>query len=104
MRRIVRAARPSPSKTLQAAATNGQESRHAMARWGSMLSQRPSTLTQVAERAGVSLTTASKVINNTGRISEQTRARVLAAARELRFVPNPHARSLHTGRTSIVGA
>jgi LacI family transcriptional regulator len=50
------------------------------------------------------LTTASKVINNTGRISEETRQRVLAAADELRFVPNPHARSLHTGRTSIVGA
>lgn len=69
-----------------------------------MLGPRPSTLTQVAQRAGVSLTTASKVINNTGRISEETRERVLAAARELRFVPNPHARSLHTGRTSIVGA
>ena len=69
-----------------------------------MLGQRPSTLTQVARRAGVSLTTASKVINNTGRISDETRQRVLAAADELRFVPNPHARSLHTGRTSIVGA
>jgi len=50
------------------------------------------------------VTTASKVINNTGRISDETRQRVLAAADELRFVPNPHARSLHTGRTSIVGA
>ncbi len=69
-----------------------------------MPGQRPSTLVQVARRAGVSLTTASKVINSTGRISAETRARVLDAARELRFVPNPHARSLHTGRTSIVGA
>ncbi|NUR60674.1 MAG: LacI family DNA-binding transcriptional regulator [Catenulispora sp.] len=65
---------------------------------------RPSTLTQVAARAGVSLTTASKAINNTGRIAKETRERVLEAARELRFVPNPGARSLHTGRTSIVGA
>jgi LacI family transcriptional regulator len=65
---------------------------------------RPSTLTQVARLAGVSLTTASKAINNSGRISPETRERVLAAADELRFVPNPHARSLHTGRTSIVGA
>ena len=69
-----------------------------------LVTPRPSTLTQVAKRAGVSLTTASKVINNTGRISPETRARVMAAADELRFVPNPHARSLHTGRTSIVGA
>lgn len=69
-----------------------------------MSTARPATLTQVAQRAGVSLTTASKAINNTGRISEPTRQRVLEAAADLRFVPNPHARSLHTGRTSIVGA
>jgi LacI family transcriptional regulator len=69
-----------------------------------MLNSRPPTLTQVAQRAGVSVATVSKVINDTGRISEPTRQRVLAAATELRFVPNPHARSLHTGRTSIVGA
>jgi LacI family transcriptional regulator len=69
-----------------------------------VVTRRASTLTQVAQRAGVSLTTASKVINNTGRISMETRERVMAAAAELRFVPNPHARSLHTGRTSIVGA
>jgi LacI family transcriptional regulator len=71
---------------------------------GYVVIPKPSTLTQVARRAGVSLTTASKVINNTGRISTETRERVMAAAEELRFVPNPHARSLHTGRTSIVGA
>jgi LacI family transcriptional regulator len=75
-----------------------------MAGWDTVPDRRPSTLVQVAQRSGVSLTTASKVINNTGRISAETRARVLDAARELRFVPNPHARSLHTGRTSIVGA
>ena len=75
-----------------------------MARLDIVAGRRPSTLIQVAQRAGVSLTTASKVINNTGRISAETRARVLDAARELRFVPNPHARSLHSGRTSIVGA
>jgi LacI family transcriptional regulator len=66
--------------------------------------RRPSTLTQVAQRAGVSLTTASKAINNQARISPETRERVMRAAAELKFVPNPHARSLHTGRTSIVGA
>jgi LacI family transcriptional regulator len=65
---------------------------------------RPATLTQVAQRAGVSLTTASKAINNQSRIAPATRERVMRAAAELNFVPNPHARSLHTGRTSIVGA
>jgi len=66
--------------------------------------KRPATLTQVAERACVSLTTASKAINNQSRIAPETRERVMRAAAELKFVPNPHARSLHTGRTSIVGA
>jgi LacI family transcriptional regulator len=57
----------------------------------------------VAERAGVSLTTASKAINGKNRVSDETRARVLAAARELSFIPNPIARGLTTGRTSTVG-
>lgn len=68
-----------------------------------MTTRRPATLTEVARHAGVSLTTASKAINGKSRVAGATRARVLAAARELRFTPNPHARSLHTGRTSIVG-
>src|ERR1035438_720323 len=37
------------------------------------------------------------------RVSEETRARVIAAARELSFTPNPIARGLTTGRTSTVG-
>ena len=68
-----------------------------------MARRRPATLIEVAERAGVSLTTASKAINGKNRVSEATRARVLAAARELSFTPNPIARGLMTGRTSTVG-
>jgi LacI family transcriptional regulator len=68
-----------------------------------MTKPRPATLTEVAERAGVSLTTASKAINGKSRVSEETRARVMAAARELSFTPNPIARGLTTGRTSTVG-
>lgn len=68
-----------------------------------MTARRASTLTEVAHRAGVSLTTASKAINGQGRISEKTRARVLAAARELSFSPNPMARSLISGRSGTVG-
>jgi hypothetical protein len=64
---------------------------------------RPATLIEVAERAGVSLTTASKAINGKDRVSDETRARVIAAARELSFTPNPIARGLTTGRTSTVG-
>lgn len=68
-----------------------------------MTNRRPATLIEVAERAGVSLTTASKAINGKSRVSEQTRARVMAAARELSFTPSPIARGLTTGRTSTVG-
>jgi LacI family transcriptional regulator len=65
--------------------------------------RRPATLIQVAERAGVSLTTASKAINGKNRVSDATRARVMAAARELSFSPSPIARGLTGGRTSTVG-
>jgi len=68
-----------------------------------MTKPRPATLIEVAERAGVSLTTASKAINGKSRVSEQTRARVMAAAQELSFTPSPIARGLTTGRTSTVG-
>jgi LacI family transcriptional regulator len=68
-----------------------------------MTRRRPATLVEVAKRAGVSLTTASKAINGKNRVSEETRARVMAAARELSFTPNPIARGLITGRSSTVG-
>jgi LacI family transcriptional regulator len=68
-----------------------------------MAKRRPATLIEVAERAGVSLTTASKAINGKNRVSDATRARVMAAARELSFTPSPLARGLMTGRTSTVG-
>jgi LacI family transcriptional regulator len=68
-----------------------------------MSARRVSTLTEVAHRAGVSLTTASKAINGQSRVSEQTRAKVLKAARELSFRPNPMARSLISGRSGTVG-
>jgi LacI family transcriptional regulator len=68
-----------------------------------MPARRASTLTEVARRAGVSVTTASKAINGQNRVSEATRARVLKAARELSFTPNPMARSLISGRSGTVG-
>ena len=68
-----------------------------------MTKRPPATLSQVAQRAGVSLTTASKAINGKDRVSELTRARVMAAARDLSFTPNLVARGLMTGSTSTVG-
>jgi LacI family transcriptional regulator len=57
----------------------------------------------VARLAGVSLTTASKALNGRDRISDVTRRRVLRAARELSYAPNLVAKSLASGRSSIIG-
>jgi len=61
-------------------------------------------MTDVARRAGVSRATASYVLNRTpgARIPEQTRARVLEAAEQLRYVPHVSARSLRRGRSDLV--
>ena len=61
------------------------------------------TIRDVAAQAGVSVGTASKALNNRGRISTETRAAVVRAAEELRFAPNALIRSLQEGRTGTVG-
>ncbi|BDP43944.1 LacI family transcriptional regulator (plasmid) [Deinococcus aetherius] len=61
------------------------------------------TVTDVARHAGVSAMTVSKALNGRDRISEETRARVLAAASELGYVANAAARSLRGGRTDLLG-
>ncbi|MFT4259080.1 LacI family DNA-binding transcriptional regulator [Microbacterium sp.] len=60
------------------------------------------TLHAVAERAGVSLKTASNVVNGTGRMSDDTRRRVLAAIDDLDYKVNVAARSLTLGRTNAI--
>jgi DNA-binding LacI/PurR family transcriptional regulator len=64
--------------------------------------QSMTTISKVAERAGVSRTTVSHVLNHADRVSPHLRARVLAAVEELGYSPNPQAQSLRTGRTNIV--
>jgi len=62
------------------------------------------TLAEVAARAGVSLATASRSLNGSKRgVAEDLRARVLAAAKELGYVPNAHAQALARSSTSLVG-
>ncbi|UFU02458.1 LacI family DNA-binding transcriptional regulator [Ruania suaedae] len=62
------------------------------------------TLTDVARRAGVSLSTASLAFSGAGPIAEATRARVRRAAAELGYAgPNPVAASLRRGRSRVVG-
>lgn len=61
------------------------------------------TVADVAKRAGVSVSTAARVLSGSGYAAEQTRRVVLEAARELGYVPNQIARSLRTNRTRTVG-
>src|SRR5258708_12307093 len=57
----------------------------------------------VAQRAGVSVATAGRVLSGTGYASEDARRAVLDAAREIGYVPNQIARSLRTRRTQLAG-
>jgi LacI family transcriptional regulator len=61
------------------------------------------TLTDVARRAGVSIATASKAINQRTHVSPDTRRRVLEAAAALNFQPNVLARGLSSGRSGTIG-
>ncbi|MCB7136814.1 LacI family DNA-binding transcriptional regulator [Cellulosimicrobium marinum] len=62
------------------------------------------TLATVAERAGVSVSTASLAFSGAGPITPETRTRVLDAARELGYTgPNPLGRQLRSGRSGVVG-
>src|SRR5690349_17408775 len=61
-------------------------------------------IVDVARRAGVSITTASRVLNNVEYpVAAATRQRVEAAARHLQYSPSALARALVTRRSGIVG-
>ena len=60
------------------------------------------TLAEVAAAAGVSRSTASRALNDSPRISEETKKRVRAAAKKVNFVPNARGRALAVGRTEII--
>ncbi|TDW65655.1 LacI family DNA-binding transcriptional regulator [Kribbella pratensis] len=60
-------------------------------------------ITDVAALAGVSTSTASKALNDTGQLREETRARVRRAAEQLGFTPDSRGRALSSGRSFTVG-
>lgn len=65
-------------------------------------SKRPLTLRDVSDASGVSEMTVSRVLRNRGDVSQTTRDRVLAAAKELGYVPNQIAGSLASQRVNLV--
>ena len=61
------------------------------------------SIREVAARAGVSPATVSRVFTQPDAVAAETRRRVLGVAEELRYTPNPVARSLARGRTGNIG-
>ena len=61
------------------------------------------TIKDVAARAGISRQTVSRVINDKGEVSDETRDRVLKAIEELGYQPSAVARSMVMGRTCTLG-
>ncbi len=61
------------------------------------------TIKEVAQAAGVSTATVSRVLNKIDRVDKETRRRVEEAAKELSYVPNALGRSLSTRRTEALG-
>lgn len=61
------------------------------------------TIKDIAKQAGVSAATVSRVINNSGYVSTETRNLVENAIAELKYVPNRHAQNLRRGSTRNLG-
>lgn len=61
------------------------------------------TLKDVAEKAGVTITTVSRILNNRGYIGDATRKKVYRVMKELDYQPNQLARSLSMKKTYIIG-
>lgn len=62
----------------------------------------PATMRDVARKAGVSLITVSRVINETGNVHADTLAKVTAAIEELQYVPNQMASNLRSRQTNTL--
>lgn len=60
------------------------------------------TIKDVAKLSGVGIATVSRVLNNSGTTSNETKEKVMAAVRELNYVPNNNARILKMGQSKTI--
>ncbi|HEX7591161.1 MAG TPA: LacI family DNA-binding transcriptional regulator, partial [Candidatus Limnocylindrales bacterium] len=93
------AAGPSDDATIRAPLEAGADRPPARAR--------PVTMRDIATATGVSRSTVSRILNNaplTVPIAARTRERVLAAARDVGYRPNPLARALRGAPMMLLGA
>ncbi|CEG29353.1 LacI family DNA-binding transcriptional regulator [Bacillus sp. B-jedd] len=61
------------------------------------------TIKEIAERARVSRTTVSRVLNNSGYVSEEAKKRVMKIIEETGYIPSENAKSLRTKKTKVIG-
>ena len=61
------------------------------------------TIQQLAAQSGVSVATVSRALNGSPEVSETTRERIIALARELNYTPSAAARTLVSRRSHVVG-
>lgn len=61
------------------------------------------TIKEVAKEAGVSIATVSRVFNDSGPVNDNTREKIMAVARRLRYTPHGGARSLIMAKTNTLG-
>lgn len=62
-----------------------------------------STIKEIAEMAGVSRSTVSRVLNDSGYVSEDARKRVEKVIKETDYMPSVQAKSLRTKKTKVIG-
>ncbi len=67
------------------------------------MADKPATMRDVADQAGVSIQTVSAVVNGKEGISQQTRNRVLEVIQQLNYRRDPIARSMRTGQIGLIG-
>lgn len=60
------------------------------------------TLKDIAQKAGVSMMTVSRVMNNHPKVGQSTREKVKQIAQELRYAPNVAARNLASSKTGLI--
>jgi LacI family gluconate utilization system Gnt-I transcriptional repressor len=65
---------------------------------------RPPRIAEVAERAGVSPITVSRVLRHPEKVNRDTRDRILEVIEATGYASNPHARALRSGRSNVVVA
>ena len=70
---------------------------------GSRMGSGSARMRDVAKRAGVSTMTVSRALREGGKVSEETRERVLRAVREIGYLPNHLASSLSSNRSTTIG-